>query len=82
MATIWRARLNSPRYLDLISRAMQFAFKDRLIHMADPNFYDVPVEMLISPEYAAEARHLIESGEDRRSSPRRCPARATRRPVP
>ena len=56
---------NSPRYLDLLARAMQLAFKDRLVHMADPNFFDVPVDMLISPEYAAEARGLIESGEDR-----------------
>jgi gamma-glutamyltranspeptidase/glutathione hydrolase len=58
---------NSPRYLDLISRAMQIAFKDRLIYMADPSFYDVPVEILISPEYAAEARRLIETGDDRKA---------------
>lgn len=58
---------NTPRYLDLISRAMQLAFRDRLVHMADPNFYDVPVDMLISVAYAAEARRLIERGEDRQA---------------
>jgi gamma-glutamyltranspeptidase/glutathione hydrolase len=42
------------------------AFKDRMLYITDPNFAPIPVEMLISREYAAKARALIDSGEDRR----------------
>ncbi|MDX9831650.1 MAG: gamma-glutamyltransferase [Anaerolineae bacterium] len=55
---------NSPKYLDKISRAMQSVFADRARHMADPRFVHVPVERLVSKDYAAELRRKIDTGQD------------------
>lgn len=43
----------------LFIEAKKLAFEDRAKHYADPAFYDVPYEKLLSKEYAAERRKLI-----------------------
>ncbi len=43
----------------LFIEAKKLAFEDRAKHYADPAFYDVPYETLLSKEYAAERRKLI-----------------------
>ncbi len=43
----------------LFIEAKKLAFEDRAKHYADPDFYDVPYETLLSKEYAAERRGLI-----------------------
>jgi gamma-glutamyltranspeptidase / glutathione hydrolase len=54
---------NAPAYVDIVSRAMQASFVDRARHLGDPRFVDVPVELFLSKDHAAEWRQLIEQGE-------------------
>jgi gamma-glutamyltranspeptidase/glutathione hydrolase len=45
--------------LHLFLEASRFAFADRNAYLADPEFFDVPLEGLLSDEFAAERRALI-----------------------
>lgn len=45
--------------LHLLIEAKKLAFEDRAKHYADPDFQDVPYDVLLSKEYAAERRELI-----------------------
>jgi gamma-glutamyltranspeptidase/glutathione hydrolase len=45
--------------LHLMIEAKKLAFEDRAKHYADPDFHDVPYDVLLSKEYAAERRELI-----------------------
>ena len=49
----------SREYLHLFIEAKKLAFEDRAKYYADPDFSNIPVEQLISEEYAAERRKLI-----------------------
>ena len=60
---------NSAEHLHLFVEAKKLAFEDRARYYADPEFADVPVEWLISKEYAAERAKLID--------PRRASSRVT-----
>lgn len=51
---------NSADYLHHLIEAKKLAFADRARYYADPEFADVPVERLISKEYAAERRKLLD----------------------
>jgi len=48
-------------YLHLLIEAKKLAFEDRARFYADPDFYDAPVQALISKPYAAQRRALIDS---------------------
>jgi gamma-glutamyltranspeptidase / glutathione hydrolase len=50
---------NSAEHLHLMIEAKKLAFADRDAYIADPDKASVPVERLISKEYAAERRKLI-----------------------
>lgn len=50
---------NSPEYLHLIGEVMRLAIADRNRYVGDPNFVNVPVEKLLSKEYAGTRRSLI-----------------------
>ena len=50
---------NSADYLHVHAEAKKLAFEDRARFYADPNFFDVPLETLLSKSYAAERRGLI-----------------------
>ncbi len=50
---------NSVETLHLMIEAKKLTYEDRAKHYADPDFYDAPVERLLSDEYAAERRELI-----------------------
>ena len=52
--------LYSPEYIHLFVEAKKLAFEDRAQYYADMDFSPVPVEKLISKEYAAERRKLID----------------------
>ncbi len=52
--------LNSAEHLHLFVEAKKLAFEDRAIYYADPDFADVPVEWLISKEYAKKRAALID----------------------
>ena len=50
----------STDYLHYFTEAKKLAFEDRAKYYADPDFADIPVKKLISKEYAAERRKLID----------------------
>ena len=51
---------NSPQYLHTLVEAKKLAFADRERFIADPDRVDLPTERLISKEYGAERRELID----------------------
>ena len=51
---------NDARTVHLMVEAKKLAFADRERYLADPDFVDVPLEGLLSREYAAERRKLID----------------------
>lgn len=53
---------NSTEYLNTLTRAAQFAYRDRDAHIADPTFTQVPLDRLLSKSYAAELAAHIRSG--------------------
>jgi gamma-glutamyltranspeptidase/glutathione hydrolase len=53
---------NTPDYLHLIGEVQRVAIADRNRYVADPEFVSVPLERLLSKEYAAERRALIVPG--------------------
>jgi gamma-glutamyltranspeptidase/glutathione hydrolase len=50
----------SADYLHVLAEAKKLAFDDRARFYADPDFVDIPVDELISKEYAARRRELID----------------------
>ncbi len=57
----------SADYIHHFVEAKKLAFEDRAKYYADPAFNDLPVEELISKEYAAERRELIRAGRASRT---------------
>lgn len=51
---------NSPQYLHTLIEAVKLAFADRDRYYGDPKFSKIPEETLLSKEYAAERRKLID----------------------
>jgi gamma-glutamyltranspeptidase/glutathione hydrolase len=50
----------SPEYLHLFVEAKKLAFEDRARYYADPQFAKIPLKALISKDYAAKRRALIQ----------------------
>jgi gamma-glutamyltranspeptidase/glutathione hydrolase len=50
----------SPERIHLEIEALRLAFADASWYVADPDFRPAPLEELLSPEYAAKRRHLID----------------------
>ncbi|MCW8084075.1 gamma-glutamyltransferase family protein [Sabulicella glaciei] len=46
-------------FVHAVTEAMKLAYADREAHYGDPDFSDVPMEALLSPEYVAQRRALI-----------------------
>ena len=59
----------SAEYIHTFTEAKKLAFEDRAKFYADMDFYKTPIEWLISEEYAAERRKLINSSRAARSQP-------------
>jgi gamma-glutamyltranspeptidase/glutathione hydrolase len=57
---------NSAEYLHMILEALKLAFADREAYIGDPDFVDVPVDVLVSSAYADVQRRRIDA---RRASP-------------
>jgi len=51
---------NSPEYLHTVIEAVKLAFADRDQYYGDPKFSKIPEEILLSKDYAAERRKLID----------------------
>lgn len=52
-------KIKQDERIHLIVEAMRRAYRDRSVHLGDPDFYDVPVEKLIHPFYADGIRASI-----------------------
>ena len=59
----------SLEYLHVLTEAKKLAFEDRAKFYADPAFNDIPVDWLISKEYAAQRRALIDMNRAARDYP-------------
>jgi len=51
---------NSEEYLRLLILAMDYAYRDRAKYLGDPDFFEVPQDLLTSKEYADKIYHLIQ----------------------
>ncbi len=60
---------NSADYLHLLIEAKKLAYEDRARYYADPRFARVPVERLISKDYARDRRRLIDPERASRDYP-------------
>jgi len=54
---------NSPEHLRILAEAMKWMTIDKDAHMGDPDFVDVPLDRLLSDEYAAALAARIRAGE-------------------
>ncbi len=52
---------NSVDHLHLLTEAKKLAFEDRAVYYADPTFAEVPIQWLISKEYAKKRAKLIDT---------------------
>ena len=50
---------NSPTYTALLTESMKYAYADRSKYLGDPKFFEVPVQSLISKEYAKKISNKI-----------------------
>ncbi|QKK03101.1 MAG: gamma-glutamyltransferase [Pseudomonadota bacterium] len=50
------AAMDDVTRVHLLAEAMRRAYRDRALYLGDPDFFDVPVDMLLSPHYAAGLR--------------------------
>jgi gamma-glutamyltranspeptidase/glutathione hydrolase len=60
---------NSPQYLHYLAESMRRAFRDRAIHLGDPDFTSPPIARLTSKSYATELRKTIDPQRASPSSP-------------
>jgi gamma-glutamyltranspeptidase/glutathione hydrolase len=54
---------NSPQYIHVLAEALKLAFADRHRYYGDPKFVSVPIDVLLSGEYASERRKLVRPKE-------------------
>lgn len=53
---------NSPEYIRTVAEAMKIATVDKDNHVGDPKFVDIPLDRLLSKDYAKEQADKIKSG--------------------
>ena len=51
---------NSPAYIHTVAEAIKLSFGDREAHYGDPDFSTIPIDGLLSKDYAAERARLID----------------------
>ncbi len=54
---------NSADYIHTVVECMKLAYADREFYYGDPEFADVPFDRLLSEDYAAERRQLVDVNE-------------------
>lgn len=54
---------NAPETILRMGEAVRIGYFDRLRWVADPNFVDIPMDEIVTKEYAAEARQLLVDGQ-------------------
>jgi gamma-glutamyltranspeptidase / glutathione hydrolase len=60
---------NSPQYVHWLAESMRRAFRDRAIHLGDPDFAKPPVDRLTSKAYGTRLRGTIDANKASPSSP-------------
>ena len=60
---------NSTLYIHVITESLKLAFADREAFYGDPNFSDIPIDGLLSKEYAMERSKLIDLKDACREDP-------------
>ncbi len=50
---------NSPEYIHTVTQAIELAMSDRDTYVADPEFVDVPLDVLTSEDYAQQRREMM-----------------------
>ena len=58
-AELYKLGHNSAGYLHRITEAVKLAFADREAYFGDPRIIDVPIEAMLSRDYAKKRRELI-----------------------
>jgi len=53
---------NSAAYINTLTRASQLVYRDRDAHIADPEFASVPLDRLLSKEYARQLADQVRAG--------------------
>ena len=53
---------NSSEYINLLTEVMKHAYADRSKYLGDPDFYEVPIKKITSPDYAGEIFNSIKIG--------------------
>jgi gamma-glutamyltranspeptidase/glutathione hydrolase len=53
------AKLDKVQRTHLVVEAMRRAYRDRALYLGDPDFYEVPLDILLDPNYAAGLRASI-----------------------
>ena len=54
---------NDPEFIHLVIESLKLAFADRDAYYGDPDFVEIPADVLLSKEYAAKRRTLIDQGK-------------------
>ena len=60
---------NTPKYLHVLTQALDLSFSDREAYVGDPKFMKVPTAQLLSAEYAAKQRARIDLDRASRRMP-------------
>ena len=53
---------NSPKYINLLTEVMKYAYADRSKYLGDPDFFNVPVNKIIGDDYAQQIFENINLG--------------------
>ena len=53
---------NSPKYINLLTEVMKYAYADRSKYLGDPDFFNVPVNKIIGDEYTQQIFENINLG--------------------
>ena len=60
---------HTPKSIHLLAETMRLAFRDRAQYLGDPDFAQVPTDMLVSQSYAADLRKKIDLAKAAPSEP-------------
>lgn len=60
-------------FVHTVTEAMKLAYADREAYYGDPDFFDIPIDTLLSPDYAVERAGLIEDTASLEQRPGRIP---------
>ncbi|GAB1344845.1 gamma-glutamyltransferase [Gemmatimonas sp.] len=60
---------NSPQYVHWLAESMRRAYRDRAVHLGDPDYTKPPIDLLTSKQYAIKLRNTIDAAKASPSSP-------------